>query len=68
LFNLNDNLVSTYVPGKKATQKRTIAEENAKKYIYKMTPKKYHDFIVPKFPLGNALRLCIVLDSWLTLT
>jgi hypothetical protein len=52
LFNLNDNLVSTYVPGKKAAQKRQIAEDNAKRYIYKTTPTKYHDFIVPTFPLG----------------
>jgi hypothetical protein len=51
---MNDNLVSTYVPGKKAEEKRRITEENAKKYIYETAPKKYHDFIIPKFPLGNV--------------
>lgn len=53
LFNANDNLVATYMPGKEAEKKRLATEAKAKEYIYKTAPKKYHDFIVPKFPLGK---------------
>lgn len=49
--------MATYVPGRKAEKKRHATEENAKKYIYRMTPKKYHEFIVPKFPLGCKRRI-----------
>lgn len=57
LFQANDNLVATYLPGDKAEKKRLAAEENAKKYIYETTPQKYHDMIVPTFPLGCKRRI-----------
>jgi cation diffusion facilitator CzcD-associated flavoprotein CzcO len=57
LFRENDSLVTTYVPGEQATVKRKETEDHAKQYIYAMTPKKYHDFIVPKFPLGCKRRI-----------
>ncbi|RFU32297.1 hypothetical protein B7463_g4014, partial [Scytalidium lignicola] len=53
----NDNLVATYMPGKSAEEKRLRVEADAKSYIYRMTPKKYHDFIVPDFPLGCKRRI-----------
>jgi cation diffusion facilitator CzcD-associated flavoprotein CzcO len=57
LFQANDNLVSTYLSGPKAEKKRLAAEASAKDYIYKTTPKKYHDMIVPTFPLGCKRRI-----------
>jgi len=45
------------MPGAKAEKKRLAAEASAKKYIYKTTPQKYHDFIVPDFPLGCKRRI-----------
>jgi len=38
-------------------KKRLAAEASAKEYIYKTTPQKYHDFIVPDFPLGCKRRI-----------
>ncbi|KAH6682832.1 hypothetical protein B0J14DRAFT_132823 [Halenospora varia] len=57
LFRTSDSLVDTYMPGKRAEAKRVAAEENARKYIYQTAPKKYHDFIVPDFPLGCKRRI-----------
>lgn len=45
------------MPGKTAEKKRLAAEASAKKYIYKTTPQKYHDLIVPSFPLGCKRRI-----------
>jgi cation diffusion facilitator CzcD-associated flavoprotein CzcO len=45
------------MPGEKAEKKRLAAEASAKKYIYATTPEKYHEFIVPKFPLGCKRRI-----------
>lgn len=55
LFLENDDLVATYMPGPLASAKREKVEEHAKEYIYSRTPKKYHDFIVPDFPLGRPI-------------
>lgn len=52
LFLENDELVSTYMPGIKASQKRSAVEDHAKKYIFSRAPEKYHDFLIPDFPLG----------------
>jgi hypothetical protein len=52
-FLESDALVTTYVRGPKAEKARARVEAEAKKYIYSHTPKKYHDFIVPDFPLGK---------------
>lgn len=53
LFLQNDDLVSTYMPGAVASKKRAQVEDHAKKYIYATAPNKYHDFLVPDFPLGE---------------
>lgn len=56
LFIENDDLVATYMPGVKASIKRAAVEDSAKKYIYSRAPKKYHDYLVPDFPLGKLTR------------
>jgi hypothetical protein len=53
LFLENDDLVATYMPGAKATEKRAQVEDHAKRYIFSRAPEKYHDFLVPDFPLGK---------------
>lgn len=55
LFLQNDDLVSTYMPGATAAKKRAKVENHAKEYIYATAPKKYHDILVPEFPLGENL-------------
>lgn len=45
------------MPGKSAEKKRLGVEAAAKAYIYKTSPEKYHDFIVPDFPLGCKRRI-----------
>ncbi|KAI9685438.1 MAG: hypothetical protein M1822_004569 [Bathelium mastoideum] len=57
LFLENDALVETYMPGPLAAKKRAIVEANATKYIHSIVPSKYHDFIVPDFPLGCKRRI-----------
>ncbi|OAG11152.1 monooxygenase [Paraphaeosphaeria sporulosa] len=57
LFLENDDLVATYMPGVTAAKKRKKVEAYAKNYIYSRTPEKYHDFIVPDFPLGCKRRI-----------
>ncbi|RAR10294.1 monooxygenase [Stemphylium lycopersici] len=57
LFIENDDLVATYMPGVKASIKRAAVEDSAKKYIYSRAPKKYHDYLVPDFPLGCKRRI-----------
>lgn len=54
LFLDNDNLVKTYIPGDDAAVKREKVESDAKRYIYSRTPDKYHEFIVPEFPLVSS--------------
>ncbi|TPX25843.1 hypothetical protein DIZ76_011300 [Coccidioides immitis] len=57
LFLESDNLVSTYMPGPAAAKVRERVETQAKEYIHATAPEKYHDFIVPKFPLGCKRRI-----------
>ncbi|KAF2799542.1 monooxygenase [Melanomma pulvis-pyrius CBS 109.77] len=57
LFLENDDLVSTYMPGVKASIKRAAVEDHAKKYIFSRAPKKYHHFLIPDFPLGCKRRI-----------
>lgn len=45
------------MPGEVATKKRIAAEDKAKKYIYATAPPKYHELIVPTFPLGCKRRI-----------
>ena len=59
LFLESDALAKTYGSTEASLKTRTKVEEHAKKYIYETAPKKYHPFIVPKFPLGIATALAI---------
>ena len=45
------------MPGETAEKARAIVEANAKDYIYRTAPEKYHSFIVPSFPLGAYILL-----------
>jgi cation diffusion facilitator CzcD-associated flavoprotein CzcO len=53
LFLENDDLITTYMPGAEATTKRAKVEDHAKRYIFSRAPKKYHNVLVPNFPLGK---------------
>lgn len=53
LFLQNDELVSIYMAGATATKKRAMVEDSAKRYIYSAAPEKYHNTLVPDFPLGK---------------
>ncbi|KAJ4985449.1 monooxygenase [Stagonosporopsis vannaccii] len=57
IFSSSDALVTTYGSSKKSKVLRAATEKSAKEYIYSMAPKKYHDFIVPEFPLGCKRRI-----------
>ncbi|RYN16575.1 hypothetical protein AA0112_g12437 [Alternaria arborescens] len=57
LFLENDDLVTTYMPGAEATTKRAKVEDHAKRYIFSRAPKKYHNVLVPNFPLGCKRRI-----------
>ncbi|KAL3457221.1 hypothetical protein BJX64DRAFT_280735 [Aspergillus heterothallicus] len=57
IFLMSDGLVATYMPGPAAEKLRTKAEQGARKYIHSMAPRKYHNFIVPDFPLGCKRRI-----------
>lgn len=57
LFLKTDNLASVYGPDEKQVSKRLALEEEARQYICSKAPEKYHDFIVPDFPLGCKRRI-----------
>ena len=57
LFLKTDNLASVYGPDEKQVRQRQVLEEEASQYIYSQAPEKYHDFIVPDFPLGCKRRI-----------
>ncbi|KAF2097820.1 FAD/NAD(P)-binding domain-containing protein [Rhizodiscina lignyota] len=57
LFLDSDSLAKTYGSTEASKEHRAGVEQHAKEYIYKMTPKEYHDFIVPEFPLGCKRRI-----------
>ena len=57
LFLSFDSLVQTYMPGKDAAAVRRKTEAEAVRYMHSMTPKKYHDMMVPDFPLGCKRRI-----------
>lgn len=48
---------ATYLPTPEGTKKRVKVEAQSQEYIYGKTPKKYHEFIVPTFPLGCKRRI-----------
>ena len=54
IFLASDGLVATYMPGPAAEKLRLNAERQARQYVYKTAPKKYHKFLVPDFPLGKV--------------
>lgn len=53
LFLASDKMVAAYGPGEEASKIRAKAEVHARDYIFSMAPTKYHDFLVPNFPLGT---------------
>ena len=53
LFLANDGLVATYMPGKAAESLRKTVEEHARQYICTQAPQKYHQALIPDFPLGE---------------
>lgn len=57
LFLKTDQLASVYGSDEKQVSQRLALEEEARQYIFSEAPKKYHDFIVPKFPLGCKRRI-----------
>ncbi|KAJ8080125.1 hypothetical protein PM082_016953 [Marasmius tenuissimus] len=57
MFQLNDNLVTTYMAGKRETKEREQVERHAREYILSVAPQKYHGFLIPDFPLGCKRRI-----------
>jgi cation diffusion facilitator CzcD-associated flavoprotein CzcO len=57
IFLNTDQLSPVYGPEPKQVKQRIAVENNAKDYIYREAPQKYHDFIVPTFPLGCKRRI-----------
>ncbi|KAH7371123.1 monooxygenase, partial [Pyrenochaeta sp. MPI-SDFR-AT-0127] len=57
IFSTSDALVETYGAGESAKKIREKTEQSAKQYIYATAPQKYHDILVPKFPLGCKRRI-----------
>lgn len=68
LFLASDNLVATYVAGTEAAKLRARTEESARQYIRSQAPKKYHEFLIPDFPLGKCSRTNHELPSITILT
>ncbi|KAK5360248.1 hypothetical protein LTR20_004221 [Exophiala xenobiotica] len=52
-----DEQTTTYFPTPKGVKARVAAEEESKRYIHSITPRKYWDSIVPTFPLGCKRRI-----------
>lgn len=57
LFLKTDSLASVYGSDERQIKKRLAVEEEARSYIRKEAPLKYHDFIFPDFPLGCKRRI-----------
>ncbi|KPM43012.1 hypothetical protein AK830_g3538 [Neonectria ditissima] len=56
-FLKTDQLASVYGSDTKQVEQRLAIEESARQYIYETSPKKYHSFLVPTFPLGCKRRI-----------
>jgi cation diffusion facilitator CzcD-associated flavoprotein CzcO len=56
-FLKTDQLASVYGSDQGQINQRLALEEEARQYIYSQSPKKYHHFIVPDFPLGCKRRI-----------
>ena len=57
IFLAADEETTTYFPTPKGQKARLAVEEESKKYIQSMTPKKYWKHIIPTFPLGCKRRI-----------
>jgi cation diffusion facilitator CzcD-associated flavoprotein CzcO len=57
IFLAADEQTTTYFPTPKGLKARAAAEKESSEYIRSKAPEKYHDFIVPKFPLGCKRRI-----------
>lgn len=57
LFLKTDQLAAVYGPKASQVKQRLSIEDASRRYIYKETPEKYHEFIVPDFPLGCKRRI-----------
>ncbi|KAI1625151.1 monooxygenase [Exophiala viscosa] len=57
LFSLFETMTLTYGDGEKAAKERLKVEASAIKYTLDKTPEKYHNFIIPDFPLGCKRRV-----------
>lgn len=64
IFLEGDRIVDTYVGTEKAAKLRASVEKEAAEYILEHTPKKYHSFIVPDFPLGESYSLSNGISSY----
>ncbi|KAL0932491.1 monooxygenase [Colletotrichum truncatum] len=52
-----DEETTTYFPTPKGLKARLEAEDESTRYIQSVAPKKYWDYIIPKFPLGCKRRI-----------
>ncbi|RNJ59140.1 hypothetical protein D7B24_003233 [Verticillium nonalfalfae] len=57
LFLKTDQLASVYGSNASQVSARLQLEDEARRYILREAPERYHDFIVPKFPLGCKRRI-----------
>ncbi|ODV89695.1 hypothetical protein CANCADRAFT_4319 [Tortispora caseinolytica NRRL Y-17796] len=57
IFNSADSLYYSYLDSDYSARIREQAEEGAKAYIRATAPKKYHDVLIPDFPLGCKRRV-----------
>ena len=57
IFLEADEQTTTYFPTANGKRARIAAEKESTEYILARTPKRYHDFIVPEFPLGCKRRI-----------
>ncbi|RJE21190.1 Flavin-binding monooxygenase [Aspergillus sclerotialis] len=57
VFFSADEETTTYFPTPKGQKARLAVEEESKRYIKSITPKKYWNNIIPTFPLGCKRRI-----------
>ncbi|KAF1817472.1 FAD/NAD(P)-binding domain-containing protein [Eremomyces bilateralis CBS 781.70] len=57
IFSSSDALMTTYGASEASQKQREATERAAREYILATAPKKYHDILIPKFPLGCKRRI-----------
>ena len=57
IFLEADDETNAYFPTPQGQKDRAQKEAESLKYIYSVAPKKYHDILTPKFPLGCKRRV-----------